>query len=203
MSLREAHRYIKELHRKQENPYLWPDFLTGLPDRQGILKKLDSVYPKLGQYGVACVRIASIHPYLLKYGYDHHAEIIQWAAAILKTVSSEYRGSFVGTAGTHEFVLIARSSHIFEILKKANSLFKKKTRNYYSEGDIKRGYVISFQSNEGETVRVGFMRLVAAVVTRPVDVEKIDLVPFLSRICNLAEGEGKDIEEFSEETSLK
>ncbi|NOX19933.1 MAG: hypothetical protein GXO99_01530 [Nitrospirae bacterium] len=203
MSLKDAQRYIRELHKKQSNPYLWPDYLTGLPDRQGVLRKLDSIYPKIGQYGIACVRIAAIHPYLLKYGYDHHAEIIQWAAAILKTVSSEYRGSFVGTAGTHEFVLIAKTSHIYDILKKANSLFKRKTKRYYSDSDIKRGYVLSFQSNEGETVKVGFMGFVAAVITKPTDIEKMDLIPFLSRLCNLAEGEGKDIEEFSEEVAVQ
>lgn len=203
MSLKDAQRYIRELHKKQNNPYLWPDYLTGLPDRQGVLRKLDSIYPKIGQYGIACVRIAAIHPYLLKYGYDHHAEIIQWAAAILKTVSSEYRGSFIGTAGTHEFVLIAKTSHIYDILKKANSLFKRKTKSYYSDSDIKRGYVLSFQSNEGETVKVGFMRFVAAVITKPAEIEKMDLIPFLSRLCNLAEGEGKDIEEFSEETVVQ
>jgi hypothetical protein len=58
----EARRYIEELHKKQENPYLWPDFLTGLPDKAAIINKLEDVFPKLGGLSIAYVRIINIHP---------------------------------------------------------------------------------------------------------------------------------------------
>ncbi len=200
MGLREARKYIEELHKRQDNPYLWPDYLTGLPDRQGILKKLDSVYPKLGKYAIAFVRIANIHPYILKYGSNHHAEIIQWAAAILKTLSAEVKGGFVGTVGTHDFVLITRASAIEGVLKKANSLFKKKALSYYSDDDRKRGYVLSFRSNDGEAVKVGFMKFVVAVANSPVGIEKMEIIPALSRLCTYAEETGEDRIELTEET---
>jgi hypothetical protein len=93
----EAKKYIQDLHKKQKNPFLWPDYLTGLPDKAAIIKIMDEVFPKLGEYSIAYVRIANIQPYLIKYGPDRHAEIIQWAAAILKTSSDKRPNSFVGT----------------------------------------------------------------------------------------------------------
>jgi hypothetical protein len=43
MGLTEAKKYIQHLHKKQDNPYLWPDYLTGLPDKSAIIKKMESV----------------------------------------------------------------------------------------------------------------------------------------------------------------
>ncbi len=39
MGLAEAKKYIQELHKKQSDPFLWPDYLTGLPDKAAIIKK--------------------------------------------------------------------------------------------------------------------------------------------------------------------
>ena len=91
MGLREAQEYITRLHKLQDNPYNWPDYLTGLPDRAAVLKKIDEVYDKFDRYSVAYVRIVNVHPYLLKYGDSKHAEIIQWAAGLLKTTAASFR----------------------------------------------------------------------------------------------------------------
>ncbi len=192
MGLREAKKYIDALHKKQGNPYLWPDFLTGLPDRAAVLKKLYSIYPRLGNYSVAYIKIANIHPYILKYGYDRHAETIQWAAAILKTLSSEIKGSFVGTVGTHDFVFISKTNSIDDILKKANSLFKRKTLSFYSKDDKKRGYVLSFKRADGKNVKIGFMKFVTVLLKRPANIEKMQLIPTLSQLCTKIEDEGQD-----------
>ena len=39
MGFKEAKKYISELHKKQDDPYLWPDYLTGLPDKNAIVQK--------------------------------------------------------------------------------------------------------------------------------------------------------------------
>jgi GGDEF domain-containing protein len=97
VGIAEAKKYIADLRKRQENPYLWPDFLTGLPEKPAIISNLQKVYPKLGEFAIAYIRIANIHPYLIKYGPDKHAEIIQWAAAILKTSCDLCQSCFVGT----------------------------------------------------------------------------------------------------------
>jgi GGDEF domain-containing protein len=190
MGLREAKKYIKELHKRQSNPFLWPDYLTGLPDRAAVLHKVEDFFPRLGKYAIAYIRIANIEPYLLKYGYDHHAEIIQWAAAILKTIASEIRGSFVGKVATHEFVFIAPSKRIQEAIKKANSLFKRKSVQWYSENDREKGFILNFENDHGRKIRVGLLKFVASVVDKPVNIERMELIPEMQRLCREAERKG-------------
>ncbi len=193
MGLREAKRYIDQLHRKQGNPFLWPDYLTGLPDRQAVLKKLDDLYPKLGRHAIAFVRIANIHPYLLKYGYENHSELIQWAAAILKTTSKDVKGSFVGIVGTHDFLLTAPSKSIDRIINTAKTLFRKKALSFYNETDRKRGYVFSFKDDSGNSVKVGLMKLISYVIKEPPEVERVNLIPYMEKLCRQLEiSEQKD-----------
>jgi len=182
MGLKEAREYIRKLHRLQDNPYNWPDYLTGLPDRAAVLKKIDEVYNKLDRYAVGFVRISNIHPYLLKYGDSKHAEIIQWAAAILKTTAEECKNGFVGAVGTHEFAVVCRNRDIREVLKKARALFLKKTKEFYSESDLERQYIFSF-NRDGEKVFIGFMDLIYEVLEQP-RVEKHNVIPYLARLCN-------------------
>src|SRR5574340_253924 len=126
MGLTEAKKYIQDLHKKQSNPFLWPDYLTGLPDKAAIIKKVDEVSPKLGDYSLVYVRIANIHPYLLKYGPEKHAEIIQWAAAILKTTAEKCPQSFVGTLNTHDFIATCRTKNMVKLFDEAREMFRKK-----------------------------------------------------------------------------
>src|SRR3990172_7253730 len=156
MGTAEARKYIQELRRKQENPYLWPDFLTGLPDKPAILKKLGEAFPKLGKYSIAYVRIANIHPYLIKYGPDRHADIIQWAAAILKTTADKQKG-FVGAFSSHNFILVCAKGGAEAIIKEATELFNKKALAFYSDEDVKKGCVMSFMG-DGKKIKVGFMK---------------------------------------------
>jgi hypothetical protein len=182
MGLKEARRYINELHRKQGDPYLWPDFLTGLPDKKAVIRKKNEIYPLLGKYAISYVRIANIHPYLIKYGAGSHAGIIHWAAAILKTTAEKYNG-FVGAFETHDFVVISEAKAMKEILKEASQLFEKKARTFYSAEDLKRKTILSF-TREGEKVEIGFMRLTNCTLDSKTDIPRDSLLPHLERLCS-------------------
>lgn len=192
MSITEARKYIQDLHKRQENPYLWPDFLTGLPDKAAILNKLQEVYPKLGKYGIVYVRIANIHPYLIKYGPDKHADIIQWAAAILKTSCDKCRGCFVGTVSTHDFVVMCEARNIMKHITDVQKAFNKQVQSYYVKEDVKKKTTLSFSRN-GELVRVGLIRMVAVVVDRPTPTEQGLLIREMGRACDAAESGDADI----------
>lgn len=192
MGIAEAKRYIQELHKKQDNPYLWPDYLTGLPDKTAILQKLEEVFPKLGKLSIAYVRIANVHPYLIKYGPDRHAEVIQWAAAILKTTCEQCRNCFVGTLSTHDFVVMCDAQDMVGHLKEAGRIFKARTRRYYAKEDSQSGSVMSF-SRDGERVNIGLMQLVAVIAEKKVPVEKKNLLPTMGKVCEAAETNSKDI----------
>lgn len=192
MNMAEAKKYIKDLHKRQENPYLWPDFLTGLPDRAAIISKLQEVYPKLGKYAVVYVRIANIHPYLIKYGPDRHADIIQWAAAILKTSCDRCRGCFVGTVSTHDFVVMCETRNIEKHMKEVQKAFNKQVRSYYTGEDLRMKTTLSFSRN-GEMVRVGLIRMVAVVVAGETQIEQSLLIREMGKACDTLEADDADM----------
>ena len=190
MGASEARKYIAQLHRKQSDPGNWPDYLTGLPGKAAILRELDRVYSRLGQYAVAYVRVSNVYPFLIKYGYEHHADLIEWAAAILKTTADRAKDSFVGTIDTHDYIIISRQADLDEILKEARDPFAKKAKSLYIAEDRKKGYILSFQAN-GKNVCVGLMGFLCACVKEKTSIPKLDLLPHLAGLCSEMEKTSK------------
>ncbi len=193
MGLTEAKKYIQHLHKKQDNPYLWPDYLTGLPDKSAIIKKMESVYPRLGSHSIAYVRIANIHPYLIKYGADRHAEIIQWAAAILHTTSKKCKDSFVGTLSTHDFIITCRTKNMMQIFNEARRIFNRKIESFYTKKDLKKRTTLTFKRNGGEKVDIGLVTLISVIVDSKLSTKRSHLIQDMGRICQGIEGTGEDI----------
>ena len=192
MGISEAKKYVRDLHKRQNNPYLWPDFLTGLPDKTAILDKLEHIFPKIGRYSLAYVRIGNIQPYLIKYGPDRHADIIQWTAAILKTSAEGCRNGFAGTLNTHDFMVMCESRNMQELMAEASGMFRKRISAYYSETDLKNKATISFKKNDGGNMRIGLMRLVYVVADSKLPVKKSDLILNMARICDALENSDED-----------
>ncbi|MBI5641621.1 MAG: hypothetical protein HZA17_14470 [Nitrospirae bacterium] len=192
MGLTEAKKYLKELHKKQENPFLWPDYLTGLPDKSSILKKFEEVYSRLGKYSIAYIRIANIHPYIIKYGPDNHADIIQWAAAILKTVCDTCGNCFVGTLSTHDFIMICETGNMEGHIDEARKIFDRRIKAYYTKEDLRNKTTLSFDRN-GTQVKIGMMKLISVIVDRRPNVERKDLIHIMGKACELMEGSENDM----------
>ena len=193
MGLTDAKKYIKDLHKKQNDPFLWPDYLTGLPDKSAVIKKMEEVFSKLGKYSVVYLRIDNIQPYLLKYGPAKHAEIIQWAAAILKTSSDKFPNSFVGTLNAHDFIAIGETKNMVALIEEAREIFRKKAAAYYSKSDLAKGVTFSFDRNDGKKVNLGIMKFVAVVVNRKLRLKRSRLILDMARICDSIEGTEEDI----------
>ncbi len=182
MKLSGVKKYITELHKKQNDPYCWPDYLTGLPGKSAVLQKLEKVYPKIGQFGIAYVKISNIYPYLIKYGYERHAEIIEWAAAILHTTASESKDALVANVATHDFVVIARSRDLDNILEEASSDFRKRAASYYSPKDRKSGVILTYNMGD-QKVCVGLMEFVHSTLKTDPLLPKGELIPYLAKKC--------------------
>ncbi|MDA8156293.1 MAG: hypothetical protein M0Z52_07555 [Actinomycetota bacterium] len=186
--LAQARKYITELHRKQNDPYCWPDYLTGLPGQNAIIRKLEKLYPRLGTYSIAYARISNIYPYLIKYGYKHHADIIEWSAAIFKTAFDNVKDSFVGAIDTHGYVIMAKSRDLDPVLSECARLFGKKTGAYYSPEDRKKGSVLSFHA-EGKCVSVGLMGIIYCAMKEKTAIPRRDLIQHLAAMCAKLESE--------------
>ncbi|MDP2167432.1 MAG: hypothetical protein Q8J64_03775 [Thermodesulfovibrionales bacterium] len=184
MGTKEAKKYIKALHKKQDNPYLWPDYLTGLPEKPAIIKWISEVYGKPLKH-ILYVRIANIHPYLIKYGPDRHADIIQWAAAVLKTTADKYK-AFVGAFNSHDFIAVCDAKAASDFMDEASKVFNKKALSFYSREDLQKGSVISF-IRDGKKVNAGFMKLISSGMCAKTDTPKDQVVQHLGSLCEKAE----------------
>lgn len=181
MGFKEAKNYISELHRKQDDPYLWPDYLTGLPDKNAIVQKIREIYDQLGKQSIAIIRIADIQPYLIKYGPDKHADIIQWAAGILKTTVDKHKG-FVGACCTHDFVAVCNTKNLGSFINEASRLFEKKALTFYNKEDLKKGKVLSFM-REGRKIDIGFMKFIVCSISDKAQVPKDKILPHIGKLC--------------------
>jgi GGDEF domain-containing protein len=179
-----AKKYLRELRKRQNDPYGWPDYITGLPGKSSILKRLEKVYPRLGAYGVAYVRISNIHPYLLKYGYESHAELIEWAAALLKTAADKFKDAFVGAINTHDFIVIGKSKDLEAAINAAQEAFRTRVRRYYSPQDRKKGFVLSFGTENKGVANIGLMDLIYCAHKTKTSLPKADLLARLSKECS-------------------
>lgn len=193
MGLSESRKYIQQLHKRQNDPFLWPDFLTGLPDKTAILRKLDEVYPRLGKVSVAYVRISNIQSFLIKYGPNHHADIIQWAAAAIKTTADGCKEGFAGTLSTHDFMVICESQKMQPLIREAARLFETGMRRYYSPKDLKSQTTLAFARDRGKDVKKGLMKLVSVVADRKLPVKRGDFILSMARACDAAEASGEDV----------
>ena len=193
MVMNEAKQYIQDLRKKQKNPYLWPDYLTGLPDKAAIIKKMDEVFPKLGEYSIVYVRIANIQPYLIKYGSDSHAEIIQWAAAILKTSADKRSNSFVGTLSTHDFIVMCQTKKMAKLLEEVREMFRKKVSTFYSKEDLRKEMTLSFDRNDGKKINFGLMKFVAVAADKKFRVNKGQLIRNMAKVCDAMEATENEV----------
>jgi hypothetical protein len=182
MGLRESKKYITDLHKRQSDPMLWPDYLTGLPDNHAIVMKKRQVYTKLGKCAISYLRIANINSYLIKYGADRHAEILQWAAAILKTVGDKHN-CFVGATGNHGFVAMSKKADMKPFLDETAKLFRQKSKSFYKKSDLNSQSVLSFVS-KGEKVTLGLMKLISSTIDKKTDIPRKDLIAHLEAKCH-------------------
>lgn len=186
MGIAEAKKYLIELRKKQSDPALWPDFLTGLPDKRAVIKKIVDVYPKNKKAAVSYVRIANIHPYLAKHGTSRHAEIIQWAAAILKSTMDKCTDGFVGTVGIHDFVAVCSKDKIDRFLDTSSKAFERKIKGFYGKDELKSNTVLTFDKN-GRTISLGLMRLVHCVVNSEDRIPAPEVLRHLTERCGRLE----------------
>ena len=180
MGIREARKYITELHKKQADPLQWPDFVTGLPDSGAVLREIEKT--SLGRNALVYFRIGNVEPYLAKYGTGRHSEIIEWAAAIIKASADKYDG-FVGTVGMHEFLSICRSSACEDFASEVGKLFAKQALEFYKKADIKKGSVLSFSPKKGQKVEFGLMGLDYCVADRDMKGPRSEFITRLRQHC--------------------
>jgi PleD family two-component response regulator len=187
VGVHEARRYITELRRRQQDPLLWPDFLTGLPDETAVARVIHDVYPKLQDFSITIIRIANIQPYLVKYGSGRHREIIEWTAAILKTTMDRHQG-FVGKFRMHDFIAVCETKKLEKFLAEATRTFETKMKAFYTTEAMKEKKLFSF-TRFGKEVSFGLMKLIFCSVNGEHNIPKENVIEYLLKNCPDTEGQ--------------
>jgi GGDEF domain-containing protein len=187
VGVQEARQYITELRRRQQDPLLWPDFLTGLPDERAVVRAIHDVYPRLRHYSITLIRIANIEPYLVTHGTARHREVIEWAAAILKTTMDRH-GGFVGRFRMHDFIAVCETKHLDAFLRETSRTFQRKMKAFYTKEAAEERTLLSF-SRSGREVSFGLMELVSCSVNGADGIPKERVIEYLLDNCPDTKGQ--------------
>lgn len=118
--------------------------LTGLPGNVQIHAELKKRLSKNEDFSVLYVDLDNFKAYNDVYGFLKGDQIIEFTAkTILNSVhSAEAEGTgFVGHIGGDDFIAIVPYANVEDLCKKIISEFDREVTKFYTDEDVKRGYI--------------------------------------------------------------
>lgn len=141
---------IEVVNAKHQNP------LTGLPGNVIIEQKMTRCIVCDEKYSILYLDIDNFKAYNDVYGFENGDMIIKLlASTIAKNTPSD---QFIGHIGGDDFVIIMDSYETREVIQGIIADFEHSVLNYYTETDIKKGYIIS-QNRNGKTEKFPLITL--------------------------------------------
>ncbi len=140
--------------------------LTRLPGNVSILNEIEDRIKKGGFFAACYIDLDKFKSYNDKYGFEKGDRIIQHTARILIEAIDEAgeKGDFIGHVGGDDFVIITVVERAEKIARNIIGKFSSRVPDYYSEEDIKKGYIIS-KDRKGREVEIPLLSISVAVVT--------------------------------------
>lgn len=147
---------MEVINAKHQNP------LSGLPGNMIIEKNLETYLMSEKPYTILYLDIDNFKSYNDVYGFENGDNIIKLLANLL--VENMASDGFVGHIGGDDFVAIIPDFNAKEICRNITDAFSKSIHKYYSEKDLKRGYIVS-KARNGKTKNFPLISLSIAGVT--------------------------------------
>ncbi len=147
---------IEVVNAKHQNP------LTGLPGNVIIEQKINRCISSDEKYSILYLDIDNFKAYNDVYGFENGDMIIKLlSSTIIKNVSTH---QFIGHIGGDDFVIIMNNLNIEPLCKAIIEDFERDVLNYYTENDIKNGYIIT-QNRHGQTEKFPLISLSIVGIT--------------------------------------
>lgn len=147
---------IEVVNAKHQNP------LTGLPGNVIIEQKINRSISSDEKYSILYLDIDNFKAYNDVYGFENGDMIIKLlSSTIIKNVSTH---QFIGHIGGDDFVIIMNNFNIEPVCKAIIEDFERDVLNYYTENDIKNGYIIT-QNRHGQTEKFPLISLSIVGIT--------------------------------------
>ncbi|MDF2985064.1 MAG: hypothetical protein K0R50_574 [Eubacterium sp.] len=147
---------IEVVNAKHQNP------LTGLPGNVIIEQKINRCINSDEEYSILYLDIDNFKAYNDVYGFENGDMIIKLlSSTILKNISNH---QFTGHIGGDDFVIIMNNYNVEPVCKSIIEDFERDVLNYYTENDIKNGYIIT-QNRHGQTEKFPLISLSIVGIT--------------------------------------
>ncbi len=140
--------------------------LTGLPGNVQIEIELKKRVAGRKLYAVLYADLDNFKAYNDKYGFMNGDEVIKFTANVMREAMQKYgvKGDFLGHIGGDDFVAIVSYENAKKIGKEIIKEFDQRILEYYSDEDIKNGY-IKILNRKGKMEKYPLMTLTIAMVS--------------------------------------
>lgn len=139
--------------------------LTGLPGNLEIQRELDYRIEKNLPFAAIYADLDDFKAYNDVYGFLKGDIAIKLTADIIQDETKIYdSNAFIGHIGGDDFIVIANPAHAGNICCGIIEKFDKRIRALYSDEDLKRGYIVTF-NRQGTMTTFPIMTISLGVVT--------------------------------------
>lgn len=140
--------------------------LTGLPGNIQIENELKRRISSRSQYAVLYIDLDNFKAYNDKYGYMNGDEVIKFTSDVIQEAVQKYgtKGDFVGHVGGDDFVAILDIENAKKIGRDIIKKFDKEIGQYYTEEDMKKGYV-KVLNRKGKLEKYSIMTITVAMIS--------------------------------------
>ena len=140
--------------------------LTGLPGNIQIEIELKRRVSGRKLYAVLYADLDNFKAYNDKYGFMNGDEVIRFTAKTMREGIQKYgsKGDFLGHIGGDDFVAIVSYENAKKIGKEIIKQFNDNIKDFYSEEDLKNGYV-KILNRKGKMEKYPLMTLTIAMVS--------------------------------------
>lgn len=140
--------------------------LTGLPGNVQIENELKRRISSRSQYAVLYMDLDNFKAYNDKYGFMNGDEVIKYTSDVIQEAVQKYgtKGDFVGHVGGDDFVAILDFDNARKIGRYIIKKFDSQISQFYTEDDIKKGY-IRVLNRRGKLEKYMIMTITVAMIS--------------------------------------
>lgn len=115
--------------------------LTGLPGNIQVESEIERRFDAGEPLAVLWLDLDTFKAYNDRYGFMRGDDAIQYLARVLRVVTSDAEGVFIGHIGGDDFVLVCRADEGERFAKQIVARFDEGVRGLYDEGDAEVGHI--------------------------------------------------------------
>lgn len=156
---------LKKMKEKAENA----NPLTKLPGNTVIREEIENRIKKKEKFVAIHIDLDNFKAYNDRYGVGKGDEVIKFTSKVLEAAikAKGNKDDFLGHEGGDDFFMITTPEQAEAVTSQVISDFDTKIRNFYSDEDLRVGYIVE-KDRRGEVVKFPIMTISMAGVTNQV-----------------------------------